>query len=325
MRPEAHGDSCGPRTGHGTGPGRGQELRPLPLNSRKLTQPLLRQPAAELGVPRQAASGDVRLLIEAAITEGGREPQNVQVLIQDTGDGAVVFLQDADGVFLTAKRLELGAAETEPGDTTAGVSGGEGEVSVDTGLEGLREELAEVKPAKAELQAQVGRLEEQLAKEKRRTQELWKINCAQLTEFEDTLAEKDEEILALQESRVTTHDHTPPLPATEQPAAPIPVRRRGKAPPVDAFMGEDPEVRLDDWLPSLKHAAEWNNWEPSELLQLAGHLRGRALQEWNLLQPSERATYEEAVGALSTQLDPGGRTLAIQEFRHAAQSRSEGE
>ena len=44
------------------------------------------------------------------------------------------------------KRWELGAAETGPGDAAAGASGGEGEgASVDTGLEGLREELAETK------------------------------------------------------------------------------------------------------------------------------------------------------------------------------------
>ena len=64
-------------------------------------------------------------------------------------------------------------------------------------------------------------------------------------------------------------------------------RRQGKAPPppppVDPFTGEDPEMRFEDWLPSLDRAAEWNQWTPQEsLLQLAGHLRGRAHQEWGL-------------------------------------------
>ena len=36
--------------------------------------------------------------------------------------------------------------------------------------------------------------------------------------------------------------------------------------------------------PLLQRAADWNEWSESEIhIQLAGHLRGRALQEWNLL------------------------------------------
>ena len=36
--------------------------------------------------------------------------------------------------------------------------------------------------------------------------------------------------------------------------------RRGKAPPVDSYTGEDAEITLDDWLPSVQRAAEWNGW-----------------------------------------------------------------
>ena len=31
--------------------------------------------------------------------------------------------------------------------------------------------------------------------------------------------------------------------------------RRGKAPPIDPFRGNDPVIRLDDWLPTLERAA----------------------------------------------------------------------
>ena len=56
--------------------------------------------------------------------------------------------------------------------------------------------------------------------------------------------------------------------------------RKGKAPSVDPFTGEDPEVRFVDWLPTLTRASQWNEWTPEEsLMQLAGHLRGHALQE----------------------------------------------
>ena len=53
-------------------------------------------------------------------------------------------------------------------------------------------------------------------------------------------------------------------------------RCHGKAPPVDPFTGDDPEIRFDDWLPTLTRASYWNEWSPEEnLLHLAGHLRGQ--------------------------------------------------
>jgi len=103
-----------------------------------------------------------------------------------------------------------------------------------------------------------------------------------------------------------------------------PLSRRGKAPPVDPFTGDDVEVRLEDWLPTLERASSWNGWSEDErLMQLAGHLRGRALQEWNLLTKEDRASYGLAVGALRERLDPGSQALAQQDFRHAIQAESE--
>jgi len=100
---------------------------------------------------------------------------------------------------------------------------------------------------------------------------------------------------------------------------------RGKAPPVDLFCGSDPEIRLDDWLPTLERVAIWNNWSEEErLLQLAGHLRGRASQEWSLLSAEEKSSFAIAVEALHARLDPGRQALAAQDFRHIIQSETEG-
>ena len=64
--------------------------------------------------------------------------------------------------------------------------------------------------------------------------------------------------------------------------------RRGRAPPISLFSGEDAELRLDYWLPSMERAKAWNGWTTEEcLLQMAGHLQGRALLEWNLLKDDE--------------------------------------
>ena len=100
--------------------------------------------------------------------------------------------------------------------------------------------------------------------------------------------------------------------------------RRGKAPPVDSFSAEDSDIIFDDWLPSLQRAADWNRWSEREtLIQLAGYLRGRALQEWTLLRSSEKESLDAAIAALHSRLDPGSRALAAQDFRHAAQKRGE--
>ena len=74
----------------------------------------------------------------------------------------------------------------------------------------------------------------------------------------------------------------------------------------------------------LKRAANWNGWtEDDLLLQLAGHLKGRALQEWNLLPDSQKTSYDCAVRALQARLDHGSRVMAAQDFRHAAQDKEE--
>lgn len=104
----------------------------------------------------------------------------------------------------------------------------------------------------------------------------------------------------------------------------LPVCRQGKAPPVDSFMGERPEVRFEDWVPTLDRTAVWNGWSKEEcLMKLAGHLRGKALQEWNLLSESDRETYESATGELRKRLDPENRIMAVQDFRHAVQREAE--
>jgi len=100
--------------------------------------------------------------------------------------------------------------------------------------------------------------------------------------------------------------------------------RRGKAPPIDPFTAEDIGITFDDWLPILERAAIWNEWTPEEsLMQLAGHLRGRALQEWKLLLPDEKANYQAAIQALRERLDPGNQILAALDFRHLSQKVNE--
>ena len=101
-------------------------------------------------------------------------------------------------------------------------------------------------------------------------------------------------------------------------------QRRGRAPPIEFFSGEDPAITVDDWLPSLERASTWNGWSVTEkLMQLPGYLNGQALQEWRLLSQTEQQDYTMAIQALRGRLDPGSKTMAAQDFRHSLQRSSE--
>ena len=100
--------------------------------------------------------------------------------------------------------------------------------------------------------------------------------------------------------------------------------QKGKAPPVDFFTGEDPEVQFEDWLPTLERTAVWNGWTDEEaLIQLAGHLRGRSLIEWNLLADENTQSFEKATQALGIRLDPGSKAIVAQDFHHTMQQEKE--
>ena len=96
------------------------------------------------------------------------------------------------------------------------------------------------------------------------------------------------------------------------------VRGRGKAPAVDPFTGEQQDVLWEDWLPTFERASTWNGWSKSEkLLQLAGHSRGKVLQEWTLLDIDATKNFGTALAAMQNRLDPGGPALAAQDFHHS--------
>lgn len=123
-----------------------------------------------------------------------------------------------------------------------------------------------------------------------RVNQLWQVNCDRLSVFDAALLAKDQEIALL---RQMLTEQSPLLPVLATPSVPDtdvrattpvittpPKARNGKAPSVELFTGEDREMCLDDWLPSLHRASQWNRWSGEEqLIQLSGHLRGRALQE----------------------------------------------
>ncbi len=306
------------------------QSRPLPLNSRRLTVVLLKQLAKGLEVPDTGSSDEIRQLIEGKLGVMGRDPRNVQVLLQETErGGAHLGLQDAEGVFLEVEP-ESPAEDPPPGasiDDSRGGDNPEGELDV------LRQALTESQERNEALESDVRRMQEELAGARDRIKELWRMNCLQLSEFDAALSAKEEELTRLKErlrhvhpprSRsptATGHESDEEVPA---PAVDRVRQRRGRAPPVDPFSGENPELHLEDWLPALQRASAWYGWcEEELLLQLAGHLRGWALQEWTLLSDSDKTTMPKATEALRARLDPGSKAMAAQDFRHTTQPSEE--
>ena len=169
-------------------------------------------------------------------------------------------------------------------------------------------------------------LEEALVKEKDKLKSIWKMNCEQLAAYDQEITAKDTEIAHLKSRLAVVPTGRPldPIAAgfipTTQRSSPLPevsdmavCRRTGKAPPVDPFTGDNSDIRFEDWLPSLEE----------KLIQLAGHLRGKALQEWNLLADKDKRTVERAVDKLTAALGPGSRVMAAQDFHHTLQEEAE--
>ena len=80
-------------------------------------------------------------------------------------------------------------------------------------------------------------------------------------------------------------------------------------------------MRVEDWLPAITRAAEWNLWTPAE-----SRCRWPAIydgQEWRLLDNEDKKDWRRAVVTLHTRLDPGNKVLAAQEFRHTIQKEKE--
>ena len=296
-------------------------------------------------VPADGSLEDTRQMLEGKLVKAGREPRNVQVVLLEEGDGAVLRLENGEGVFFEVPRV---ADDVEGGGPVDGeddgdhVDGGarEGEEThyvkcveeLEVELLLANNQMEDMRKEVSEIREQLEKEREQVANEKVRYNKLWKNYCERLSRDDELIALKQEEVDSLwrrlADSEARSPDPDPPGWAETRPVGgatklclPPPPSgvpsRRGKAPPIDTFGGNS---SFEDWLPSLQRSAMWNAWSKGEtLLQLAGHLRSRALEEWNLMDSGDKKDLSKAVNALKKRLDPGSKMLAIQDFRHASQ------
>ena len=344
---------------------------PFPMNSRRLTSTYLKCIARAFGLPTKAAAEETRVIVEGKLAEMGRDPRNVLVVVATDSSGReTLTLRDVSGVFVDAgsprEEADHDSTDDEHGDVDPGSRGDRDESPPETPVhsdgDGIpdAEELHSLRAQNAELMAtatdlrtevsslheEVTKLRERLTKESERVNEMWRMNCAQVSGFDEAITAKDAEIeelrakvLEIEGCEPVGPDPIPILPVVHVPSnvhgetssvrgeassSASTQARRGKAPPLSTFSGEDPECLLDDWLPSIERASTWNAWsEEDRLIQLAGHLKGRALQEWNLLRPDQRTTFAQAAEMLRSRLEPVSRAVAAQDFRHMLQREEE--
>ena len=279
-----------------------------PLNSKKIVVSQLRRLASMLELPSEGTSATLRQVIEGKLVELGHEPRNTQVIVASVD--STLYLVDESGIIgqesehVSPENLNtnnnshvINDIETLRGqlrEACLEIEGLRGRVHErDETLAGLRAEIetanAGLQDARAEAETLRREVKTQTAKAKR----FWAQKCEQLLAQEAIVEEKDAEITRLQ-AQISSHSvqtltegDTPNEDSASLRDVPLSQGRRGKAPPVDPFKASDPEVRFDDWLPTLERAANWNGW-------------------------SEGA-----------RLDPGSCALAAQEFRNALQREKE--
>ena len=303
----------------------------LPLNSTRITAGQVRRLGLALGISVSDSINDQRLMVEGKLGDEGHDPCNFQVVFVEYSSEAAFVLWDEEGEFLTVP------AAVPTTEVTPEVSEHESDRSREElrdepdEVEALRQTVETVTIERDALQVQLQEVTEVLEKKQARIKELWRMSCGQVEEYDAMVVAKDNEIAALKAQLAAQKRHSTPS-SDEDDNVNVSVverrqmkdSRRGRAPPIDLFTGEDAAVRLDDWLPGLHLASRWNNWTSDEkLIQLAGHLRGRAEAEWNLLADDETRDFEKAVCNLREQLDPCSKVLAGQDFRRTVQLDSE--
>ena len=332
------------------------------INSRRLKTRQLRRIAAALGLAESASAEDTRTIIEGKLREMDKDPAEVQVIVKDLeGNDGTLFLINDEGVIITVKALLDSHVTSETTSTTSSCSALRSKHDsrsssaepnpLEATVKELRSALEEEQQRAANHLAELTSAKEALAREKQKVKRMWRDKCEQLLRHEDQQDAKDAEIQSLKAELArlrASHERTSEermrsssVPSNSEglssndgggllisPQHEISGRtqsaRVGKAPPIDTFTGENPDTLWEDWLPTFERAAHWNHWtEEEKLLQLAGYLRKKALQEWNLMSETQKHSFKIATKEMQNRLDPGSKALAAQDFRHTVQGPKE--
>ena len=139
---------------------------------------------------------------------------------------------------------------------------------LDDETDGLGEELQSLRTELEAVKAENLELKQQLNQEKERIREVCCTNCQCLARYDDFLPQQEAMISWLKGllSAPSTYSAMPvsgkdvSSGLEEQPLAVTHKPRWGKAPHVDPFTAENPEMSMGDWFPSLQRASYCNQW-----------------------------------------------------------------
>ncbi len=115
-------------SGEETGRIRPTRLLRVPLNSKRLTAGHLRRLAEALQLPTTTSADELCQMIDGKLIEEGKDPHNVQVVLEGVEPKSEFSLEDADGRFLDVSvetEEDLSGGYHEPSD-------GEGEEEGET-------------------------------------------------------------------------------------------------------------------------------------------------------------------------------------------------
>lgn len=141
----------------------------------------------------------MRLIIEGKLAEMGRQPQNVQVVLEGSLATAGLSLHDETGTFVMVEPevpQEL-VQDREPTGHEATNQNLSREEDDEESVQFLKLALEEANQQIQVLQDEVQTLRQELTTSKTRITKLWKLSCSQLQEYDQIIAAKDDEITEL--------------------------------------------------------------------------------------------------------------------------------
>ena len=161
--------------------------------------------ARALGLPAAAPRSDLEVMIGGWITELHGEGAQAQVVISLTEEGKKLSLRDEEGTFLVTPPIPpLSSKASTPSQENYDSEEDTGSLSNEMTqlhivLSRMEEEKTALKVELNSVKVEFDRVKAELGKTHDRLLELWQKSCQQLIEFDNALAEKDQEILLLKE------------------------------------------------------------------------------------------------------------------------------
>ena len=216
-------------------------------------------------------------MIEGKLETDGHEAINIQVVLEDSKlIKTKICLLSEGGVIVTPQPLCRETADIHDlEDLGQALEEAQQQCSQLNGLLDAEQEqnatLQEQLKSATSTTGEVSKLRDELRVEKEKVKQLWCTSCEQVRSHDELISEKDTEIERLKRQLVgresdKSSESTPSEPSESGrddlsvadlelphiPPATRSVQRRGKALPINAFTGENPELTMGDWLPSLK-------------------------------------------------------------------------